>query len=736
MVTLAAFHEMLTSSLIDRSWFTDGITETELEGIKYLGYIADDSEATAEQVADMPWFTDGITETELEGLEYFRSLAFYSEATARQVTDMPWFTDGITETELRAIDNLAYIAQSSEGVAELVVDIPWFTDGVTETEVEGIKYLGYIAFYSEATARQVTDMPWYVDGITETELRAIDNLAYTAQSSEAVAELVVNIPWFTDDIAETELEGIKYLGYIADDSEAAAEQVADMPWFTDGITETELEGLEYFRSLAFYSEATARQVTDMPWFTDGITETELEGIKYLGYIANDNTGAAERISKMPFLTAIEPVDVSALEALAALAAFTEDRFDQVMAHPSLAAGITDALTPIVTMLYGVAKTNPSLIEMLLNPDSVSLERRSITLSLTGPVDLVIVRTGLGAARSMDLLEHSVRTSEELMGELLPTRYIGLLYENALRAEYAGTNFGTHITIRPKYDVDDDSVAPDIIAHEVAHYYWRGNAAWIDESIAAFMTSTVENRRTGRPIGVRSDPCAYARSITELRTLFPDTDTDSDFGCGYSLGQRLFVDMYRAIGEDAIWQGLGELYIESLVDDDADDLKGTAVNIEHLREVFQSYPGGSTTIARWYEGTEGYDLSELDLSPTDATLPSINGRIDEAYMQIGEDGPKVSSFSAQDVGEHTVWLNLDYSYNVTGGPHNVLLSFTEFYEDGFQFRRGTVEVTAEDQYTDGTSYIPVHPEQWVPGRYWVYIYDGDRKVAEVQYEVTP
>ena len=117
-------------------------------------------------------------------------------------------------------------------------------------------------------------------------------------------------------------------------------------------------------------------------------------------------------------------------------------------------------------------------------------------------------------------------------------------------------------------------------------------------------------------------------------------------------------------------------------------------------------------------------------------PQLTDALTKPYIQIGEDGPKVSSFSAQDVGEHTVWLNLDYSYNVTGGPHNVLLNFTEFYEDGFQFRRGTVEVTAEDQYTDGTSYIPVHLEQWVPGRYWVYIYDGDRKVAEVQYEVTP
>ena len=670
MVTLAAFHEMLTSSVIDRPWFTDGITETELEGIKYLGYIAYDSEATAEQVADMPWFADGIAETELEGIKYLSYIAYDSEATAEQVADMLWFADGITETEVGTINNLAYIAQNSQTVAELVVNMLWFTDGITKTELEGLKYLSYIAYDSEATARQVADMPWFVDGTTETEVEAVDNLAYIAQSSEIVAKLTV----------------------------------------------------------------------DMSWFADGIIETEVEAIRYLGYIANDNSGAAERIAKMPFLTAIELVDVSALDALSGLAGYREESLDQILAHPSLAAGITDALTPIVAMLNGVARTNPTLTDTLLDPDSVNLERRSIVLPLTGDVDLAIVRTGHGPARSMDLLEYAVSSSEEIMGKPLPTHYVGLLYENAVSGESAGTNFGTHIAILPEYDVDDGSYkaefAPHVIAHEVAHYYWSGNSDWVDEGVADFMASTIENRRTKKPIGVTNDPCIYARTIAELEVLSPDPDTDDEFGCNYSLGERLFVDMYHTIGEESFWQGLGELYIESLVDDDADDLKGTAVNIEHLREVFQSYPGVSATISRWYEGTESYDLSELDLSPTDATLPSISGHIDEAYIQIGEDGPKVSTFSAQDVGEHTVWLNLDYSYNVTGGPHNVLLSFTEFYEDGFQFRRGTVEVTTEDQYTDGTSYIPVHPEQWVPGRYWVYIYDGDRKVAEVQYEVTP
>ena len=598
-----------------------------------------------------------------------------------------------------------------------------------------------LAAFHEMLTATLIDRPWFADGITETEVEAIDNLAYIAQSSESVAGLTVDMSWFADGITETELEAVKYLGYIAYDSETTARQLGAISWFMDGITETEVEAIDNLAYIAQSSESVAGLTVDMSWFADGITETELEAVKYLGYIAYDNTAAAEQIVKMPFLTTIEPVDVSALDALASLAGHTEESLQQILAHPYLAPGITDALTPIVAMLYGVVKTDSSLIERLLDAGRVDMERRSITLPLTGEVDLVIVRTGPGAVSSMDLLEHSVRASEELMGRAFPKRYIGLLYEDAVSGGYAGTNFGTHIAVLPKYDVDDGSheakFAPHVIAHEVAHYLWSGNADWIDEGVSDFMASSVENMRTGNSIGVTNDPCAYARSIIELKALAPDADADYDvFSCNYSLGERLFVDMYRILGEDAIWQGLRELYAKSLVEEEDDDLKGTALGIKHIREVFRSAPGSPVTIRRWYDGTETYDVSQLDLSPAESTLPSINGHNDEAYINIGEDGPRVSSFSVKDARDRTVWLNLDYSYNVEGGPHKLLLELVEFFEDGFEFRRGSVEITAESQYIRGWSSVSVGPNRWAPGRYWAYLYDGDRKVFEVQYEVTP
>ena len=478
------------------------------------------------------------------------------------------------------------------------------------------------------------------------------------------------------------------------------------------------------------------------WVQDGIEDAEVDLIEALASVANKDAEEALRIVGMPFLETIEPPDISAMESLRQLAAFKPSAFVSVMSHKALRDGISNDLAPIVATLDGVAETNPSLIDILLDPSRVILERRIITLPLAGDVVLDIIRTAPGAVRSMDLLEYSVRGIEEYMGSPLPTKYVGLLYENAVSGSFAGTNFGTHIAILPKYDIDDDSheaqSSGSTIAHEVAHYYWSGNEDWVDEGAADFMASVVEGARTGQPIGVTNLPCGYASSIAKLERLGISRGA-IEFRCNYSLGERLFVDLYLTLRDERFRQGLRDLYLASEIEDDADDRHGTSVGIEHVRETFRSDDEAkSTVIARWYNGTAPYDLSRLDPSPVDPSLTSINGRIDEAYIVTRTDGPEVSVFSAQDVTDW-VYLTLKYSYKVSGATREVPLEIVEYYEDGFEFRRRSRTLTAEASHIGGTSWFAMGQSpsrKWAPGHYIVYVYVADRKVAEAQYEVTP
>ncbi len=571
-------------------------------------------------------------------------------------------------------------------------------------------------------------------------LSQFQNGRWLARNRPALYDSIRSVGWVRDGIDDSEMETIEQILVTAAYFEDLAESLIALHWVADQIDEAEFTAIDYLDGVADFSEVAAERIVSLDWFTDGITEAEAQVVRYLFGIAYEDKSAIERIVDMPFLRTLEPADVVAVDSLESMVSFRRGEFDKAMAHPSIADGITDDLAPIVAMLNGTAKYNSHLVDTILLLDGVTMERRSVELPLSGKVDLAIVRTGPGAARSLDLLEHAVRTSEELMNERLPANYIGLLFENAVSGGFAGTNFGTHIAILPKYDVDDGSreadFVPHSIAHEVAHYYWSGNADWVDEGVADFMASAIENRRAGRPVRVTNDPCAFARNISTLESL--DVDRSSEgFGCNYSLGERLFMDIYYTLGESDTWGGLRHLYRMSQIEEDPnDDHPGTELRIEHVREAFS--PNGNnaaTVLSRWYDGDTGYDLSRLDLSSPDPALPRINGRIDKAYISLSQDGPPMTSISAQAASDY-VLLNLDYSYRVAGAPRETILEIVVFYEDGFEFMRRQRAVIAEAAYIGGTSWHTIGSNPYAPGRYWVYVYDGDRKVVEVQYEVTP
>ncbi|MXZ90837.1 MAG: M1 family metallopeptidase [Chloroflexi bacterium] len=166
-----------------------------------------------------------------------------------------------------------------------------------------------------------------------------------------------------------------------------------------------------------------------------------------------------------------------------------------------------------------------------------------------------------------------------------------------------------------YDVENGRLwdyAPSTIAHEVAHYYWRGNSRdWLDEGPAVFLESIAENARIDEPVRVRSNPCAAADTIAELeglavhRETWRETVAQNWFRCNYSLGERLFVDLYQTLGEGTFRQGFRSLWLKSQAEDYNDDCEGTDLTICHVEAAFKA--GASDAVAvqvdevldRWY-----------------------------------------------------------------------------------------------------------------------------------------
>lgn len=524
------------------------------------------------------------------------------------------------------------------------------------------------------------------------------------------------------------------------DPELAA-SINELGWVQDGVDEFESSAVQELLYTAVADRRFASTVVSLGWVQDGIDGAEADAIQELSYISRHDAAAALRIAGMPFAATMEPLDVLALDSLSGLASFRPEVFDRIMSHPALRDGISDGLAPVVATLGGVATTNPDLIDVLLDPGMVSLERRTVESPLSGEIAVYIVRTGAGAARSMELLRYSIRCVEEAVGAAFPTNAVVLLFEDAVSGSAAGTNFGTHIAVRPEYDVDAGSFeaenAGHIVAHEVAHYYWRGNADWIDEGAADFTASIVERARVGSPLGVTNHPCASAGSIAELERQ-EAAPRAPEFYCNYALGERLFVDLYRSLGAGSFHRAFRDLYLLSQADDAGGAGQGTSLAVEQVKEAFRSNDGTEdTVIARWYDGTEPYDLGSLDLDPVDPGLPSINGRVDSAHIVIGENDLPVSGFSARDIDDW-VGLKLEFSYRVNG-ESEVPLRIVEFYEDGLEFNDTRTILSAGPGLIGESQWWSVGAgptREWAPGRYWVYVYANGHKVAEVDYLVTP
>ena len=703
LVHFATFFDLAFGSLMDKSWVHDSLNESESAAVEDLYWIADDDPAIALRILDMPWVIDEVDDLEAGAINWVNN--FKDANVALSVVALGWVQDGIGEIEVKTIEELSYITYDNVGVASSVVALDWVQDGIEAAEVEAIDWLNN---FDDAEAESVVALGWVQDGIEELEVKAIRELSYIAYYDAGLATLVV-----------------------------------DLSWVQDGITGVEAEAIDWFSG--FNDAEVALSVVALEWVQQGIGEQEARALEELSYLSRKNEGQASRIVDMPFLETLEPPDVSALESLVDMAWFRQADYQRVLSHSTLSDGITDDWAKIVATLYGVSKNNSPLLDKLLDPDQVILEERTIDLPLTGKTHLAIIRTAHGAERSMDLLEHAIHAVEAYMAVPLPTNYVGLLFEEAVSGDSAGTNFGTHVAALPKYDVDDGSheaeFAGSLIAHEVAHYYWTDNRGWVDEGVADLMGSLSEKARAGQPIEVTNDPCAYARTIAELETLDPAIG-ESEYTCNYALGERLFIDLYRSMDEDSFRRGLRDLYLLSQVADEDEMQDDTEVGIDHVKAAFKSGEDSDNAVvdviaARWYDGTEPYDTSALETGPADSTLLSIDGRIDRAYLAAVYEGPPTTSFSAQ-AADDWVQLFLHFSYAV-GSDTEVRLEIVEYFEDGFELRRRSRSFTAQSGYIGQSLWYGVGlapSERWAIGHYWVHVYNEGRKLVELEYEVTP
>ena len=597
------------------AWPQPPFTESERDAIRGLYWLAGEDQGAAVAVAAMPWVQDGITQAERTAIHSIYGLSRREKSLGATVISLPWVQDYITLTESRTVQRLDWLAYDDKEATAAVVAMPWVQDDITLNESQTIQYLDWLAYNDKEAVAALLAMPWVQDDNTLTESRTIQYLAGLADDDKKAVAAVLAMPWVQDGITETEADALREFRQIAHNSEASTTALAAAPWIQDGITETEADVLDNLNGISGRNADTAATLIAKPWIQDGITDVEVNVLDDLNGISGRNADAAAALIAMPFLNSIEDRDMLALMSLNNIAARNAGDFSELMSHSRIKDGITDEDTKIVAVLGQATYSNaPESAEVLLADTGVYIQERLIELPHTGETLLAVIGVQDPDTRSMDYFEHAVRTIERFMGEPYPIDYLAMLYYHN-KSNNANNNF-THLLFMGEDDELHREAHPGVIAHEIAHWYWSGSGdygyqyrKWITEGTAEFLRVISEHERVGRPLEPTQWPCGFFEKISELekanpsREFIPGVSTPRE--CYYSLGERFFLGLYLALGEETFRPAFRTLYLRYQQDNPGDGCGRPPLNICRVEAVFKEGASAEVVrkidevIAHWY-----------------------------------------------------------------------------------------------------------------------------------------
>lgn len=447
--------------------------------------------------------------------------------------------------------------------------------------IAGLKDGARLERNKPALANQLKALPWVADGVDISESRA--------------TELLVTIAWRYPDVFEALMK---------------------KPWLLDGVPSYESTAIYEIRWMAHTSPNLASRILAKSWMDDGITRDETIVIDRMSStIRAENESLQSEVIRqvteildMPFLDSVESPDAMAVRSLESFEDAGSAEFLELMTHPAVSDGIDDEEAKIITLMAGTNKYKPELVSVLLDGSSVFKEERIVNLPHSGKVLLAIIRfhDRVTPSPNMDYLEYVVRHHEGFMGEPLPTNYVVWYFVDYVSS---GHHAGTHIASNPERDpaIGEYWRAPRHAAHEGGHYYWRASEAWISEGGADMLVILSENARVGRPLVHNREQCTSFNTISEIA----DAEAGGDkYSCSYRLGQRLFLDLYHALGKAAFQRAFRNLYSMRLRDDPTDDCEGTELALCHVEMAFKSGTSEETAakvdklIGHWYYGRTG------------------------------------------------------------------------------------------------------------------------------------
>ena len=545
-----------------------------------------------------------------EAAETIESLAWVQDAGQHPYDNITLAAPAPNGREQWAVLKLIGLAVNSRKAFMAMVGKSWTQDAMTYWELEATFPLLDLVGRDKEEALRILEMP-FLDTVERRDALLLRIMLSLRREDPAGLKELLDRPELTGGITDDSRATVALLLLELQDPEAAT-AIGGLAWVQDGIADTEEDAfLAMYRMTQEAPKTFINSVLSKSWALDGLTVDEryvIDRLTDLSLGAKANRSPALDLLEMPFLESVDAVDAAAMDDLVKLWMGDYGVSSHLfLSHPNVRDGITDEEAAVIALsIRWVGHRRPALVNTVMDPERITLDKRVISLPLAGEITLAVVHIGNLTFTTLDLLEYSIRTQEEFMGVPFPSRFAGILVADVdPHSGGLGSALG-RFTINPGYK---DNIGP--IAHETGHTYWVGNSSWIDEGGASLMEMITRNALYGTSMGPPFARCAIADNIKEFDEVLSDPTVTRDkiygSGCPYSLGQGLFLELYQELGRETFRQGFRRLYLKL---DSREHIACTGLEegVCYVKAAFvnDAAPGAVTIaepiIDRWYYGS--------------------------------------------------------------------------------------------------------------------------------------
>ena len=491
------------------------------------------------------------------------------------------------------------------------------------------------------------------------------------------------------------------------------------------------------------SYAITSEIAGLPWATDGQTASEKVTLDWLGTLQGYNPSLASALTRMPFLQDHTPGDRQAIQTLTIISEFEPGYATEIATHTGFAdgGGIDNTEAKIIAV-FGIpySDDNDLLIEQLT--ESGTIEEQDTVGRYGNPLNFSIVRviTSRQDSKLMQAATSAVSDAETLMGQALPTDFVGILVADMPGA--AGVNNRRSIQVLARYDsLSADRSQQRLIAHEIAHYWWGGREVWIREGAASYVGAYSEwSQFNDNDLYTKRYPCAYYRTVEHLRADNPRFDFENSYGslCNYSLGERLFINLDRSMTRQQFNASFRKLHqlLSTYEQDEIDP--GQSLMQAFCPLCFinpRNLSSTGHTLARRY----GEKILTDNSAPT-ASVPGL-GKVQSnlSIVNTYEDNRQygIAEVSASSPDQRR-WFRMNFS-GVNNPPETVNIRVVQYHEDRepwYDYTQQQRVFTFQDGGASFYAYLGT-PQRRPIGHHWVYIYNEQgQKIAEAEYQVLP